>query len=107
MGAYLVIFAAGFAGSFHCIGMCGGFACALGGDPHGQGATLQRHLLYNLGRLSTYCFLGALAGALGQLIGTSQGGMTIALLSTPVDTGQRILASVAGTLTIALAPQLF
>jgi sulfite exporter TauE/SafE len=30
---YLVIFAAGFAGSFHCIGMCGGFACALGRDP--------------------------------------------------------------------------
>ena len=32
---YLVIFAAGFAGSFHCIGMCGGFACALGRDPRG------------------------------------------------------------------------
>ena len=32
---YLVILAAGFAGSFHCIGMCGGFACALGRDPRG------------------------------------------------------------------------
>ena len=36
MTYYLVIFAAGFAGSFHCVGMCGGFACALGHDPHGQ-----------------------------------------------------------------------
>ena len=35
MTYYLVIFAAGFAGSFHCIGMCGGFACALGRDPRG------------------------------------------------------------------------
>src|SRR5258705_556244 len=105
MGAYLVIFAAGFAGSFHCIGMCGGFACALGRDPHGQGATLQRHLLYNLGRLSTYCFLGALAGALGQVICTSQGGMT--LLSSPLDTGQRILAIVAGLLMVAMALQFF
>ena len=33
MAYYLMLFAAGFAGSFHCIGMCGGFACALGRDP--------------------------------------------------------------------------
>ena len=63
-----MIFAAGFLGSFHCIGMCGGFACALGRDPRGGAATAERHLLYNLGRLTTYCFLGALAGALGQVI---------------------------------------
>ena len=66
-GLLLVIFAAGFAGSFHCIGMCGGFACALGRDPQGAGATVLRHLLYNVGRLTTYCFLGGLAGALGQV----------------------------------------
>ena len=70
MTYYLVIFAAGFAGSFHCIGMCGGFACALGRDQRGGGATVARHLLYNTGRLTTYCFLGGLAGALGQVICT-------------------------------------
>ena len=70
---YLVVFAAGFAGSFHCLGMCGGFACGLGRDPRGRGATVVRHLLYNSGRLTTYCFLGALAGALGQVICTKQG----------------------------------
>ena len=91
MTAYLVIFAAGFAGSFHCIGMCGGFACALGRDPQGGGATVLRHLLYNTGRLTTYCFLGGLAGALGQVICTSQG-VTVPLLSGPLDGGQRILA---------------
>ena len=64
MTYYLVVFAAGFAGSFHCIGMCGGFACGLGRDPRGRVATTIRHLLYNSGRLTTYCFLGALAGAL-------------------------------------------
>ena len=37
MAYYLMLFAAGFAGSFHCVGMCGGFACALGHDPHGHG----------------------------------------------------------------------
>jgi sulfite exporter TauE/SafE len=80
---YLVIFAAGFAGSFHCIGMCGGFACALGRDQRGGGATVLRHLLYNTGRLTTYCFLGGL------------------------DTAQRILAIVAGLLMIAMALQFF
>ena len=73
MAAYLVIFAAGFAGSFHCIGMCGGFACALGRDPQGGGATRSAPSALQLGRLTTYCFLGGLAGALGQVICTSQG----------------------------------
>jgi sulfite exporter TauE/SafE len=106
MTAYIVIFAAGFAGSFHCIGMCGGFACALGRDPQGSGATLLRHLLYNTGRLTSYCFLGALAGALGQVICTSQG-MTASLLSGPLDSGQRIMAIVAGLLMIGMALQFF
>ena len=41
MTYYLVVFAAGFAGSFHCLGMCGGFACGLGRDPRGRGATIR------------------------------------------------------------------
>ena len=91
MSYYLVVFAAGFAGSFHCIGMCGGFACALGRDPRGRGATTVRHLLYNSGRLTTYCFLGALAGALGQVICTRQGTM-LPLLDGSLDAAERALA---------------
>jgi len=106
MSAYLIIFFAGFAGSFHCIGMCGGFACALSRDPQGRGATVLRHLLYNTGRLTTYCFLGGLAGAFGQVICTPQG-TTVPLLSGPLDTGQRILAILAGLLMIAMALQFF
>jgi sulfite exporter TauE/SafE len=106
MAYYLMLFAAGFAGSFHCIGMCGGFACALGRDPHGHGATVLRHLLYNTGRLTTYCFLGGLAGALGQVICTPQG-MTVSLVGGSLDAAQRILAIVAGLLMIAMALQFF
>ena len=95
---YLVIFAAGFLGSFHCIGMCGGFACALGRDPRGGVATIGRHLLYNLGRLTTYCFLGALAGALGHAVSNSPG---------VLDSAQRVLAIVAGLLMIVMALQFF
>src|SRR5258708_2353849 len=103
---YLMLFAAGFAGSFHCIGMCGGFACALGPDPPGHGATVLRPLLYNTGRLTTYCFLGGLAGALGQVICTPQG-MTVSLVSGSLDSAQRILAIVAGLLMIGMALQFF
>ena len=106
MGFYLLIFAAGFAGSFHCIGMCGGIACALGRDPRGGGSTVARHLLYNGGRLTTYSFLGVLAGALGQMICTPQG-LTMAPLNNPLELGQRILAIVAGLLMIAMALQFF
>ncbi len=106
MVSYLVIFAAGFAGSFHCIGMCGGFACALGRDPHGAAMTASRHLLYNTGRLTTYCFLGAVAGAIGQVICTSRGD-TVLFSSAPLDLGQRLLAIVAGLLMIAMALQFF
>jgi uncharacterized protein len=106
MTYYLVVFAAGVAGSFHCIGMCGGFACGLGRDPRGRGATTVRHLLYNSGRLTTYCFLGALAGALGQIICTRQG-TTFLLLGGSLEAAQRILAIVAGLLMIAMALQFF
>ncbi len=106
MAYCLVLFAAGFAGSFHCIGMCGGFACALGSDPQGHGATILRHLLYNCGRLTSYCFLGGLAGALGQVICTSQGA-TVTLLNGSLDTAQRLLAIVAGLLMIGMALQFY
>jgi sulfite exporter TauE/SafE len=106
MTGYLLIFAAGFAGSFHCIGMCGGFACALGRNQQAGGAAMLRHLIYNVGRLSTYCFLGGLAGAFGQVICTSQG-VAVPLLGGPLDIGQRILAVVAGLLMIAMALQFF
>src|SRR5258708_20890452 len=107
MSYYVMLFAAGFAGSFDWIGMCGGFACALGRDPRdGHGATMLRHLLYNFGRLTTYCFLGALAGALGQVICTRQGA-TVALLGGSLNAAEQILAILAGLLMIAMALQFF
>jgi uncharacterized protein len=106
MAYFAVLFAAGFAGSFHCVGMCGGFACALGRDPRGRAASLLRHFLYNTGRLTSYCFLGALAGALGQVICTPRGS-TVSVLGGSLDAAQRILAILAGLMMIAVALQFF
>jgi uncharacterized protein len=110
MTYYALLLLAGFAGSFHCIGMCGGFACALGPDPRGAGASSLRHVLYNTGRLTTYCFLGGLAGGLGLAICTSLGlrpDQGTQFLHASLDAGQRALAVTAGLLMIIMALRFF
>ncbi len=105
MTYYLLVFVAGMAGSFHCIGMCGGFACALGAGPHGRGAALVRHLLYNTGRVATYAFLGVIAGSIGALAVAGHG--QAPALGGSFDAAQRVLAIIAGLLMIVMALQLF
>jgi sulfite exporter TauE/SafE len=61
----LAITAGGFLGSAHCIGMCGGFACAVGAGRARFWPLFARQLIYNTGRVFTYVFLGALAGSTG------------------------------------------
>ena len=98
---YLVIFLAGLAGSVHCVGMCGGFVCAMGRDPRGAGATLRRHLIYNLGRVTTYCFLGTAVGMLGFLLVGHHGE------ATTVSLAQRALAVLSGLLMMYIGLQFF
>jgi sulfite exporter TauE/SafE len=66
--------ALGFLGSFHCIGMCGPIALAVGGK--GNTSYFQHKILYNLGRSFTYALLGLVVGSLGfslSLAGFQQG----------------------------------
>ena len=93
VSTHALIFVAGLAGSMHCVGMCGGFACALAPDPRGRAATLRRHLAYNGARVFTYCFLGAVAGWIGG-----------ELLASPA---QRLLAIVSGALMVFFGLQFF
>jgi sulfite exporter TauE/SafE len=93
LAVHALIFAAGVAGSMHCLGMCGGFACALAPDPRGRAATVRRHLVYNAGRVVTYGFLGAVAGWAG---------------AEWLPAGaQRALAVVSGALMVYLGLQFF
>lgn len=61
-------FLAGLAGSFHCIGMCGGIVAALSmtGGAGAFSSRLRSQICYNLGRIVTYTLLGSLAGAIGS-----------------------------------------
>src|SRR5919109_3207269 len=91
---YPLIFLAGVAGSWHCAGMCGGFACALGSNPRSHMATLARHLTYNVGRVTTYCFLGGLVGFLAAGFCASEPGVP------PTSWAQRVLAITSGFLMV-------
>lgn len=53
----------GFAGSLHCVGMCGPFAALVGGSGGPRGV-----VVYSAGRLLTYAALGTIAGALGSAL---------------------------------------
>ena len=64
----LTAFFIGFIGSLHCIGMCGPIAIALPVPNSSNLAFFFGRILYNLGRVVSYSFLGALFGLVGQRI---------------------------------------
>ena len=74
IGLYGGALAAAFAGSPHCVGMCGPLAVAASDQPGPSAA-------YHAGRLTTYAVLGGVAGALGHsLPGPSWVGSMLAAL---------------------------
>jgi sulfite exporter TauE/SafE len=90
-------FVLGFLGSFHCIGMCGPIALAVGGK--GAQTFLFNKIIYNLGRSLTYSGLGLVVGGLGfslSLAGVQQGlsvamGLLIVFLSIGYKKADRFL----------------
>lgn len=87
--SYVAILLAGLATSFHCVGMCGPLAIAVGS---GRRRWLTQ-TLYNLGRINALVAIGALSGALGATI----------LASAPVRIAERLLAVVAGIAMLLVA----
>jgi sulfite exporter TauE/SafE len=93
---FLAAVMVGFLGGVHCLGMCGGIvgALTLGIDAQKQSRS-SRYLIqvaYNLGRISSYVFAGALAGWLGKM----------ALDLTGVNAAQKVLQVLAGLFMVAL-----
>ncbi len=88
IGAVLV---ASLLGSVHCAGMCGAFlAFAVAGEDGASKAALNA--AYNLGRLTTYMVLGALAGLFGAAI--DLGGSAVGV--------QRTAAVAAGAMMVSI-----
>lgn len=77
----LSAFAIGLFGSLHCIGMCGPIAIALPVPNSSNISFVTGRLLYNIGRVLTYSFLGSIFGLLGSrfVIAGFQQGISITL----------------------------
>jgi sulfite exporter TauE/SafE len=60
-----LIFIGGFLGSSHCISMCGPLALALGANQNRVRTNVCRQLVFTLGRILTYSFLGVVASYTG------------------------------------------
>ncbi len=93
---YVLIFIAGIAGSFHCIGMCGGFPLAIASASKSASRKISSHLLYNIGRIFTYTFLGAIVGSLGLMTKEIK----------PILSGQVIVSVGAGVFMILIGLQI-
>jgi len=63
-----IAFALGLLGSFHCAAMCGPLMLALPTLPRGSGGFVAQRIVYQLGRIATYCVLGIIAGLIGKSI---------------------------------------
>lgn len=83
---YLFVFGSGLLGGFgHCVGMCGPVVATYSLGLKDRG--IKPHLLYNLGRITTYGILGGLIGTAGSftgVIGTMERfqEITLALIGT-------------------------
>ncbi len=62
---FITAFVLGGLGSVHCIGMCGSLAFSLPVVSDSHASRFVSTLLYNLGRVTTYAFLGAVFGIIG------------------------------------------
>ena len=56
----------GFASGFHCIGMCGPIALSMGLTKQQAINYHLQNTTYNIGRIVTYAFLGAILGLVGE-----------------------------------------
>lgn len=91
MTDFALIILGGLLGSSHCVGMCGGFAVALGTSASSWRENLLRQSAYGFGRMFTYGTLGAAAGIGGRKL----------VLATNLFNVQAVLAITAGLLLVS------
>ncbi len=63
-----IAFALGLLGSLHCAAMCGPLMLALPVPPGGAWRFTFGRIIYQLGRVTTYAWLGVVAGVIGKSI---------------------------------------
>jgi sulfite exporter TauE/SafE len=87
---------AGFLGSLHCVGMCGGFALAIDRPGSRPWRRVGGQAVFHAGKTATYVLLGAVAGLAGGAVVRAEW----------FRSAQAVLAVVAGVLMVAAGLQI-
>ena len=93
-----VLFAVGFFGGAHCLGMCGPLVTLYGDRMDGRADRgpsfheLRQHGLFNLGRAGSYALIGGLLGAVGAVASTA---VSFGPLATQVRAGAGVVVGTA------------
>jgi uncharacterized protein len=87
---YVSVLVLGLLGTGHCVGMCGAFAIAASAGAGGAGRVIARQVSYQLGKATSYVFLGVLLLLAGQWIEAR----------TSLENFQNALGFIAGVLMI-------
>src|SRR5512144_1227771 len=90
---YPLLFASGLVGGIgHCAGMCGPLVAAFSFN-RADGGAIRPHLLYHLGRVTTYSLAGGAAGFTGSFLDVAA---VIAPYQRATLTGTGVLIALAG-----------
>lgn len=90
---YPLLFASGLVGGVgHCVGMCGPLVAAFSFN-RAEGGGIRPHLLYHLGRVTTYSMVGGVAGFTGSFLDVAA---AIAPYQRAVLTATGVLIALAG-----------
>lgn len=101
----------GLGTSLHCIGMCGPIAFSLGLGSEDKFNSIFKNLIYQIGRVSTYTFLGFVLGLIGQGISFAGfqkylsvivGGLMILMVFIPRNLTQSNSNKIIGRLLVKL-----
>jgi uncharacterized protein len=87
------VFILGLLSSAHCLGMCGGFVVTIGATRQPIGPLALRQLVYSFGRVTTYAFMGAIAGF---------SGLYLSRFDSTLVTMQQVFSIVAGVMMLAI-----
>jgi sulfite exporter TauE/SafE len=101
---YWLSFLAGFFGSMHCVGMCGAIVLAYSTQDTIRDfkplSTLPAHLVYNIGRVAAYTFVGGIFGFIG-------GGITsLKVVAQGFTLVMGFILLIIGILSLKIFPQL-
>lgn len=87
---YVGVLVLGLLGTGHCVGMCGAFALAASAGVGGPGRVVMRQVSYQIGKATSYMFLGVLLLLAGQWVEAR----------TSLEHFQNVLGLIAGTVMI-------